>query len=725
MKWAILPIELLSAIVLAKAIFAQNLELQYSTYLGGSDYDYGRAIAVEAGEAYVTGATHSSDFPTINAYQRSLFADDAFVTKLSSTGSRLIYSTYLGGYSGDYGHAIATENGEAYITGFTYSNLFFPIVNAYQSSFGGGFGDAFIIKISSSGSRLLYSTYLGGNDWDLSHGITVINGEAFLTGDTLSSNFPTLNAYQPNLEGSNYNVFISRLSSTGSQLLYSTYLGGGADSNGQSIAVENGEAYVAGDTYSTTFPVLNPYQASLRGDFDAFLSRLSSSGSYLLYSTYLGGGGSDHGNAVAVENGEAYMTGRTRASNFPTVDAYQSTRNGDGTTFDIFVTKFDTTGSRILYSTYLGGDNDDYGYSIAVENGEAYATGFTLSSDFATVKPYQPGWSANTDIFLSIVSSSGSQLICSTYLGGSDNEYSEGIAVKNGGIYMTGQTFSYDFPTANAYQTSLGGSRDAFVIKLSMVPEPTPTPAAAARRWIYDFNGDGTSDIAVFRPSAGMWSIRNLSRIYLGAEADDLVPGDYDGDGTTDAAIFRENSGMWSVRNVSRFFLGSSNDWPVPGDYDGDGTAEAGIFRESSGLWSIRNLTRAYLGAAGDTVIPGFYDSDAAKDIAIFRGSSGMWSVRNVTRFYFATAGDELVPGDYSGAERWEAGIFRPSTGMWSIRNVTRFYLGSAGDWALPADYDGNGIDEAGIFRGSTGMWSVRDLTRLYFGSTDDVPAVR
>lgn len=240
-----------------------------------------------------------------------------------------------------------------------------------------------------------------------------------------------------------------------------------------------------------------------------------------------------------------------------------------------------------------------------------------------------------------------------------------------------------------------------------------------------DYDGDGTSDIAIFQGSSGMWSVRNLTRIYFGTSIDSLVPADYSGNGTTDIAIFRASSGMWSVRNLTRFYLGGSEDQPVQGDYDGDGVAEAGIFRPSSGLWSIRDLTRVYLGATGDTVVPGFYEADDAKDIAIFRGSAGMWSVRNLTRFYFGASTDDLVPGDYNGAGRWEGGIFRPSTGLWSIRNVTRFYLGSSTDWSLPADYDGDGMDDAGIFRDSTGMWSVRNLTRVYFGGTGDIPVTR
>ena len=275
-----------------------------------------------------------------------------------------------------------------------------------------------------------------------------------------------------------------------------------------------------------------------------------------------------------------------------------------------------------------------------------------------------------------------------------------------------------------------GGSGDSLevdsaVLYGELLPSPVSEPTPSARADSGDYDGDGTSDIAIFRGSSGMWSVRNLTRVYFGNSTDVLVPADYDGDGTSEIAIFRAGGGMWSVRNLSRFYLGGTDDRPVPGDYTGDGTAEAGIFRPASGLWSIRNVTRAFLGSAGDTVIPGYYDGAGAKQIAIFRGSSGMWSVLALTRFYFGASTDGLVPGDYSGAGRWEAGIFREATGLWSIRNATRIYLGSAGDWAVPADYNGDGVDEAAIFRDSAGMWSVRNLTRVYFGGTGDVPVTR
>ena len=240
-----------------------------------------------------------------------------------------------------------------------------------------------------------------------------------------------------------------------------------------------------------------------------------------------------------------------------------------------------------------------------------------------------------------------------------------------------------------------------------------------------DYNGDGSSDIAIFRDSSGLWSIRNLTRIHFGTASDFSAPADYNGDGTTDIAVFRPNSGLWAIRNMSRFHTGKIGDVPVPGDYNGDAIAEAGLFRGSSGLWAISNLTRVYFGSGGDAAAPGYYDTDAAKDIAIFRPSTGMWAGRDLTRFYFGSGADYLVPGDYNGDGKWQGGIFRPSSGLWSIRNTTRICLEGASYKPAPADYNGDGIDDAGIFRDSTGMWSVRDLTRVHFGSTGDIPVTR
>lgn len=240
-----------------------------------------------------------------------------------------------------------------------------------------------------------------------------------------------------------------------------------------------------------------------------------------------------------------------------------------------------------------------------------------------------------------------------------------------------------------------------------------------------DYNGDGTSDIAIFRRSSGLWAVKGLTRVYFGHFSDSPVPGDYNGNGTTDIGIFRPSDGLWAIRGVTRVYFGALSDIPVPGDYTGDSSCEQGIFRGSSGLWAIRNVTRAYFGASGDKVAPGYYDGSGRKLIGIFRGSSGLWAIRSLTRFYFGGSADSPVPVDYDGNGSWEGGIFRPSSGLWAVRGLTRVYFGGGSDQPVPADYQGDGRDDIGIFRDSSGLWAISGISRVYFGATGDVPVTR
>jgi hypothetical protein len=371
--------------------------LFYSTYLGGSGDDFGYGIAVDAvGNAYVTGTTTSTNFPTTaGAFQTASGGRaDAFVTKLNPTGSApLVYSTYLGGSGDDGGRGgIAVDAlGNAYVTGFTNSTNFPTTVGAFQTTYGGGFGDAFVTKLNPTGAALVYSTYLGGSDDDEGLGIAVdALGNAYVTGVTFSTNFPTTAGAFQTASGGSVDAFVTKLNPTGSApLVYSTYLGGSGLDEGLGIAVDAlGNAYVTGDTTSTNFPTtVGAFQTTYGGGFrDAFVTKLNPTGSApLVYSTYLGGSGGDIGWGVAVDAaGNAYVTGNTTSTNFPTTaGAFQTASGGS---VDAFVTKLNPTGSApLVYSTYLGGSGDDGGRRIAVDAlGNAYVTGFTTSTNFPT-----------------------------------------------------------------------------------------------------------------------------------------------------------------------------------------------------------------------------------------------------------------------------------------------------------------------------------------------------
>ncbi len=343
---------------------------------------------------------------------------------------------------------------------------------------------------------LAYSTYLGGSgeEGDSGQGIAVDSaGDAYVTGTTTSTDFPTHDPLQPeNASGGGdvSNAFVAKLNPAGSALLYSTYLGGSGlgafGDSGLGIAVDSaGDAYVTGNTASSDFPTHNPLQPEFGGggsDGDAFVAKLNPAGSALLYSTYLGGSGGDFGQGIAVDTaGDAYVTGYTNSSDFPTHDPLQrkaSDTSGDG---NAFVAKLNPAGSALLYSTYLGGSRDDSGQGIAVDTaGDAYVTGYTNSPDFPTHNPLQRkfggrgGFAGPTgDAFVAKLNPAGSALLYSTYLGGSDDDSAQGIAVDTtGDAYVTGNTNSTNFPTHDPLQPKFRGDHagfigDAFVAKLN------------------------------------------------------------------------------------------------------------------------------------------------------------------------------------------------------------------------------------------------------------------
>ena len=246
--------------------------------------------------------------------------------------------------------------------------------------------------------------------------------------------------------------------------------------------------------------------------------------------------------------------------------------------------------------------------------------------------------------------------------------------------------------------------------------------ASAASDPIIDFNGDGTSDIVIFRSNTGLWAVRGITRAYFGSASDQPVPADYSGSGTTDIGIYRNSSGLWAIRNLTRFYFGSISDHPVPGDYSGDGCCDAGIFREEGGLWALRGLSRIYFGALNDEPVHSDFNGNGTKGIGIFRSDSGLWAIRDITRLYFGSSGDQVIPGDYDGDGTWTPGIFRAASGLWAIRGTTRVYFGSSADKPVTADYLGDGKNDIGIFRVNSGLWAIRNVTRVYYGSFEDIP---
>jgi len=379
--------------------------LVYATYFGGSALEQGLGIAVDAGgHAYVTGLTQSADFPTVNPVQAALSgASDAFVAKLDPAGAAFVYATYLGGSGDERGQGIAVDaTGHAYPVGLTTSLDFPTTPGAFQPGYGGGGDDSYVAKLTPDGSALVYATYLGGSDVDDVQGVAVdAAGNAYLAGGTISTNFPTANAFQPSqgVPGGR-DAFVTKLDAAGAALVYSTYLGAFGDDSAFGIAVDAaGSAHVTGRTFSSTFPTRNAVQPFLAGGQDAFVTKLDPSGTALVYSTFLGGSGSDLGFAIALDPaGNAYVTGPTTSPNFPLNDPLQATFGGF---VDAFVAKFGPTGAPRVLSSYLGGTGDDRAYGVAVTaGGDAVVVGTTTSINFPTANPLQPANGGASDAFV-------------------------------------------------------------------------------------------------------------------------------------------------------------------------------------------------------------------------------------------------------------------------------------------------------------------------------------
>ena len=400
-------------------------QLIYSTYLGGTLGTQAYSIAVDStGAAFVSGRTSSKDFPTTaGSFQPSYltstgFPGDSFVVKLSPNGSSLVYSTYFG--AGNRAQSIAIDStGAAYIAGGT--TMAFPVTaSAFQKTYGGNGtygGDAFLAKLNSTGSALIYATYLGGRDGDWGNGVAIDStGNAYVTGYTYSDNFPvTSGAYQTTYRSTNKmgNVFVAKVAPNGSSLVYGTYLGGAGSLAsqtgdwGNAIRVDsNGNAFVGGYTSSSNFPVTTvAAQKIYGGNVDGFVTMFNAAGSSLLYSSFLGGAGLDDVRGIALDSaGTVWVTGATYSSNFPTTTgAYQTSVKGNESAY---LTNFAADGSKLLSSTYFGGSTQDWGMGVAIDLfGSIVFIGVAESSDFPTVPgslqtTYGGGSSSGGDAFV-------------------------------------------------------------------------------------------------------------------------------------------------------------------------------------------------------------------------------------------------------------------------------------------------------------------------------------
>ncbi len=466
--------------------------VSFSTYLGGSGLTSVNGVAVDStGNLYVTGWTEALNFPTAGAVQAADQGGvDVIVAKLNSSGSALLYATYIGGRSDDRGAAIAVDGlGQAYVTGSTASSNF-PLVSSNRPSIGGS-TTAFALKLNATGNALLYSGYLGGTTYDVGTAIAVASGgSAYICGDTQSANFPVQNPLQAFIGGGT-DAFLTQLNSAGA-IVFSTFLGGSGNEHAGGVAVDAvGDIFIAGGTSSANFPTVAALQNTLNGTQNAFVTKISYTGT-IAFSTYLGGSGSppQQANGIALDSaGNAYIAGVTVSSNFPvTTGAFQTAMGGPQ---NAFVTKLTATGAPV-YSTYLGGASYDWGSGIAVSAaGNAYVAGYTASANFPQAGAVQTGFAGLYDGFVSELNAAGNGLVFSTFIGGSGSDAINAIALDaSANIFVGGQTSSSDFPLANPIQSTLATASTGWIARLGVSALPPTTPAVLS---VSPASGSGSS----------------------------------------------------------------------------------------------------------------------------------------------------------------------------------------------------------------------------------------
>jgi hypothetical protein len=382
------------------------------------------------------------------------------------------YSTYLGGTAQSAVTALAVDPaGSLYAAGWTEA-IDFPVSNAIQAVNRGGV-DAFVFKLNPTGSTLLYATYIGGRGDDRATGIAVDSaGQIYIAGSTASADFPLVSSIRPALGGTR-DAFAVKLNAIGNLMVYSTFLGGSGYDAATAIAVDAaGNAYVAGDTQSANFPLLNPVQSIFGGRTDVFVTSLTPAGA-ISFSTYLGGSNDEHAGGVAVDaSGGIYIAGGTFSTNFPLAAPLQATNGGSQ---DAFITKLTTSPAALVYSTYLGGTGGQAGSpeqanAIVVDAaGSAYVAGVTNSANFpVTGGAFQITFNGFQDAFVTKLNAAGSAKLYSTYVGSSSFDWASGIAIDAGqNAYVAGYTSSAGFPVVGAVQGGFNGFFDAFVSKLN------------------------------------------------------------------------------------------------------------------------------------------------------------------------------------------------------------------------------------------------------------------
>lgn len=713
--------------------------LRYLTYVGGSLADSVSDVDADAqGNAYITGEVNSLDFPVPNARQAS---DESgiYVSKIDPNGQTILFNTFLDGSEndGEFATSIAVSSaGDVFIAGTADSRDYPTTPGSFQPNksicipgFQCGLNlETVVTKLNANGN-IVYSTYLGGAKSEITGGIAVDSaGRAYVTGFTNSaSGFPKKNEFQGFGVAYGDDVFLTVFNTAGSGIIYSTGFGGNSGEEADGIAIDSAEnVYITGTTGSNgTFPIRNPFQNENGGGKDVFVAKFNPfavGDASLIYSTFIGGGGTDNANGIAVDsNGQAYITGVTGSFDFPLKGAFDSTNQIN----EAFVTVLSSSGNQLVNSSFLGGSGEDEGREIAVRNdGVIFVAGETLSSNFPVSQPFQAARSGQDDAFITKLRF-GTGIMWSSYLGGTRREIDVDVAVEGNFVFVSGTTLS------NNLATTVGVLR----------PTSNAADDATVDGFLAKILDTHIDSVGVFRPSSTFLVTQSTTTVVSQAATFTAqlagqkgVSGDWDGDAIDSIGTF--SAGTWKLRDINFPILspfpptfaiktvtfGGSIDLPVSGDWNGDGIDTPGVFRPTTGQFIltdstdtspsfIRSITRATFGTAGDLPISGDWDGDGKDSIAVYRPSTGetfftnddmstITGIANVVSpgidivAFLGIAEDLPIGGDWNGDGRDSLGLWRPSTGEFILSddNVglrTVFVFGQTGDQPITGDWDG------------------------------------
>jgi hypothetical protein len=730
--------------------------LVYCGYIGSVWRDYGNDIAVDSsGCAYVIGYTRFLD-----AWRDA----DVFVAKVNASGTGLAYLSYFSGADDDYGNAIAVDAwGCAYITGETYSEEdTFPIYGGPGWFHNGDphltnpfTPDAFVAKLNSSGTKRIFCGYIGGGDYDRGYGIALDGaGGVYVTGHTYSSQtnyFPATIGPDLSYNGGR-DVFVAKVDASGlpATFVYCGYIGGSGYESGEGIAVDgSGSAFVVGSTEGGTFPrIVGPDLTYNGGTYDAFVAKVNPSGTGLVYSGYIGGTGNDYCRGVAVDGlGDAFITGYTYSTEatFPVAVGPDLTHNGGS---DAYVARVNAAGTALVFCGYVGGSDTDYGSDINLDgSGNLYVAGSTKSTEATFPVAVGPDLTHNGgyDAYLFKVNAAGTALIFCGYIGGSDDDYGNDIAVDgSGNAFVTGTALSGQgsFPVTVGPDLTWNVLNDAFVAKIQGSSSVLSDFGAIglwkwnSNVWVQmsgcnpgsmisaDTDGIPDSEFVVDYDAVGLWLWDNAGWSQLsGVDADLAVAADTDGSGDQEIAVDFGSLGLWLWDSGAWSQLSGVNPQDtIAADADGSGDEELavdfgtlGLWKWDSGAWEQLSGVNPYGMAAADVDGSGSEEIYAGFGaLGLWKWDSGTWSqVSGVSPEYMISAdtdgnGNGEVIGDFGSA-----GIWRWDGGSWSQVSI------HDPEYLIAADTDFDGVDEIVVDLGASGLWEWDDGVLIQLAATD------